>query len=293
VVSGDSCGLAEVAQSRRWAALKALAAGLALALLSAFVVDAVDQASTRQREMQVRLLATAVANDLAGRLDRSLSAAIALSAVLRQGGGRIDNFNRLAKELINQFGGISALQLAPGGTIAQVEPLAGNERAIGFSPLKDPVQGAEARRVVASRTLGLTGPFELRQGGVGVVGRNPVFMRDAEGREKFWGLVQVMIRVPDLLVMTRLDAIERAGLRYELWRWSPQGNERQVFARSSDMPLEKPVDISIPVPNGEWVLSVAPESGWHSRSTLVAGGAIGICLSLLGAVVVYLILRPR
>lgn len=69
--------------------------------------------------MQVRQLAMAVAHDLGGRLDRSLSAAIALSAVLRQGGGKVDHFSSLARELITEFGGITALQLAPGGKIAQ------------------------------------------------------------------------------------------------------------------------------------------------------------------------------
>lgn len=266
----------------------AVVTGLCLALLSASMSFFFERAERQQREMQVRQLATAVAHDLGGRLDRSLSAAIALGAVLRQGAGRVDNFPFLARELISEFGGISALQLAPGGTIAQVEPLAGNERVIGFSPVNDPIQGAEARRAIELRKLVLTGPFDLRQGGVGVVGRNPVFIRGDDGKEKFWGLVQVLIRVPDLLVMTRLDAIERAGLRYELWRMRPNDGERQVFARSSEQRLEHPVNIPIPVPNGEWVLSVSPDAGWHSRLSLLIEGAIVVFVSLLGAMAAYL-----
>lgn len=279
------------AQGRRRAALGAGLAGLLIALLAGVIVFGIERAAHQQREIQVRQLATAVAHDLGGRLDRSLSAAIALSAVLRQGGGRIDRFKRLASELINQFGGISALQLAPAGTISEVEPLAGNERAIGFSPLNDPQQGPEARDVVARRQLGLTGPFELRQGGVGVVGRNPVFLRDDEGNEVFWGLVQVLIRVPDLLVMTRLDAIEQAGYRYELWRYRPGSTERHVFARSSDQPLEQPINIPIAVPNGEWVLSVAPDAGWHSLEDFLTDGAVVLVIALLGTLTAYLGLR--
>lgn len=273
-------------ERRAW--VFAVLTGVCLALLAASMSFFFERAARQQREMQVRQLATAVAHDLGGRLDRSLSAAVALGAVLRQGGGRVDNFPFLARELISEFGGISALQLAPGGTIAQVEPLAGNERVIGFSPLNDPVQGAEARRVIELRKLGLTGPFDLRQGGVGVVGRNPVFIRDVDGQEKFWGLVQVLIRVPDLLVMTRLDAVERAGLRYELWRLRPNDGERQVFARSSEQGLERPVDVRIPVPNGEWILSVAPDAGWYSRLSLLIEGAIVVFVSLLGAIAAYL-----
>ena len=120
-------------------------------------------------------------------LDRSLSVSHALATLVRQGRGRVDNFETLAEEMIQVHGGITALQLAPGGTISQVVPLKGNESVIGFSPLRDPVQGAETQRVVETRRLGLTGPFDLRQGGVGVVGRQPVFLADANGVEHFWG----------------------------------------------------------------------------------------------------------
>lgn len=278
-------------QGRRRAALGAGLAGLLIALLAGVIVFGVERAARQQREIQVRQLATAVAHDLGGRLDRSLSAAIALGAVLRQGGGKIDHFKRLAGELINQFGGISALQLAPAGTISEVEPLVGNERVIGFSPLTDSLQGPEARQIVAQGRLGLSGPFELRQGGVGVVGRNPVFLRDGEGNEVFWGLVQVLIRVPDLLVMTRLDAIEQAGYRYELWRYRPASRERHVFARSSDQALEQPVNIPIAVPNGEWVLSVAPDAGWYSPEDLLIDAAVVLLIALLGGLAAYLGLR--
>ena len=72
----------------------------------------------------------------------------ALATLVRQGRGRVDNFETLAEEMIQVYGGITALQLAPGGTISQVVPLKGNESVIGFSPLRDPVQGAETQRVV-------------------------------------------------------------------------------------------------------------------------------------------------
>lgn len=267
-----------------------IAAGFLIAILAGIIAFMLAQSAHQQREIQVRQLVTAVAHDLGGRLDRSLSAVIALSAVLRQGGGKVDNFPDLARELINQFGGITALQLAPGGTISQVEPLHGHERVIGFSPLNDPIQGPEARRAVELRTLVLTGPFDLRQGGVGVVGRNPVFIRLPDGSERFWGLVQVLIRVGDLLVMTRLDALEQAGLRYELWRMRPDGGGRHVFASSTGHRLEEPVNIAIKVPNGEWVLSAAPDHGWYSRSALIGSFFVVLLVAVLAGVATYLLL---
>lgn len=278
-------------RGRRWAVLGAAFSFIVAGLLAALGAYSIERDRRQQSEIQARQMASAVAHDLGERLDRSLSASNALIAVLRQGGGQIDDFSTLAKELINLFGGITALQLAPGGTISRVEPLPGNERVIGFSPLKDPIQGPETRLVIESRRLGLTGPFELRQGGVGVIGRNPVFLKGKDGEETFWGLVQVLIRVPDLLVATPLNSLEEAGYQYELWRIPPGAKQRQVFARSSDQPLLDPVEVKIPVPNGEWVLSVGPERGWYGRGSLLLDAAASLLIASLVALAAYLSLR--
>lgn len=276
---------------RRWALIGAGLVFVLSALLGGLLLSSFEEGRRQRVEIQARQLASAVAHDLGERLDHSLSATTALTAVLRQGNGQIDDFPRLARELIDLFGGISALQLAPGGVITEVEPLAGNERVIGFSPINDPVQGPEARRVIESRKIGLIGPFALRQGGVGVVGRNPVFLRDQAGNESFWGLVQVLIRVPDLLVATPLQNIEAAGYHYELWHRVPGQADPHVFARSVDTPLEAPIEVRIAVPNDEWVLGVAPARGWQSMREWRSGSvAVGL-VSLLIAVVAYLALR--
>ena len=277
--------------SRDWAVFGAAIVALLVAMVGGVLAYVIEQSTRQENEIRARQLASAVAHDLGGRLDRSLASSSALAAVVRQGGGRIDHFSSLARDLIEQFGGITALQLAPGGVISEVEPLVGNERVIGFSPLLDPVQGPEARRVIERRALGLTGPFELRQGGVGVVGRNPVFMKDVHGKEQFWGLVQVMIRVPDLLSASRIDAIEAAGYRFELWREVPGSPERHVFGRSSELGLDSPVNIPIAVPNGEWVLSVAPDAGWYARRSLILDVLAVTLAAATAALIAYLILR--
>src|SRR6185369_18089974 len=86
-------------------------------------------------------------------------------------------------------------------------------------------------------------------------------------------------------------AIEQAGYRYELWRHRPENNERHIFARTSDQPLEQPVNIPIAVPNGEWVLSVAPDAGWYSLEDLLIDAAVVALIALLGGLAAYLGLR--
>ena len=109
---------------------------------------------------------------------RSLSATYALASVVRQH-GRVDDFEALAAEMLPIYGGLSSLQLAAGGVVTQVYPLAGNETVLGHNLLDDPDRRLQARAALESRQLTVAGPFRLRQGGIGVVGRLAVFVPDA------------------------------------------------------------------------------------------------------------------
>jgi signal transduction histidine kinase len=263
-----------------------LTAGLAFACALCICVSlltVVERLRQNERRQAIGEVANLNAREISDRLERALSASFALGAIVRQGSGRVDNFESLAEQMISAYGGIGALQLAPGGTISKVVPLTGNEKAVGFNPLKDPKQKFEAQRAVDNRGLALTGPFPLIQGGFGVVGRYPVFLPDAQGGEAFWGLVQVVIRIPELLAVTSLGALEISGYRYELWRIDPQSGERSVFSRSSSEPLKSPVDTIIHVPDGQWVLSVEPGRHQSTAVVLIAGGLISLLVSLLVA----------
>lgn len=263
-----------------------LSVGLAFVFsltLCVSLVLAVERLRQQEQHQAVSAVASLNAREIGERLERALAASFALAAIVRQGNGRIDHFESLAEEMIRTYGGIGALQLAPGGTIRQVVPLAGNERVVGFNPLNDPQQHFEAQRAVDKRSLTLTGPFSLVQGGFGVVGRYPVFLPDAHGDEPFWGFVQVVIRIPELLAVTSLGAMEAAGHRYELWRTDPQSGERFVFARSSAGALSSPADAVIRVPEGQWVLSVEPGRSESSTVVLFGGGLISLLASLLVA----------
>ena len=114
------------------------------------------------------------------QVSRALSATYTLSALV-QNDEAVANFDRLAAQLLPIYGGVSSLQLAPGGVVGRIYPLAGNEAAIGHDLLADPDRRFQAMEAVTSRRLTVAGPFELRQGGIGLVGRLAVYL-PAPGR---------------------------------------------------------------------------------------------------------------
>ncbi|MBT1077037.1 CHASE domain-containing protein [Geobacter grbiciae] len=252
-------------------------------------VRQVEEGRCREQRRNVAQLAAGAAFSLERQISGSLSATYAFAAILRQA-GTIKDFDALAAEMIRTYGGISSLQLAPAGVITTIYPLAGNEKAIGHDLLNDPLRRVEAQRAIESRQMTLAGPFELRQGGVGAVGRLAVFLPEPDRRERFWGFVNVLMRLPDLLAASNLEALDKGEYGYELTRLNPDTGRWEYIARS-DGPLPAPVESTIDVPNGTWKLAVAPKRGWQVSpflyvEYLMVGGISGI-LALLA----YLMLR--
>ena len=253
------------------------------------LVNQVERERRHEQRRNVAQLAAGVAYSVEQQISRSLSAAYALSAILRQA-GTIKDFDALAAEMIRSYGGISSLQLAPGGVITTIYPLAGNEKAVGHDLLNDPLRRTEALRAVESRQMALAGPFQLRQGGVGAIGRLAVFVPDRDGGERFWGFVNVMMRLPELLGASNLGALAREGYAYELTRLHPDTGRWETIARS-DGPLREPVESTLDVPNGKWKLAVAPKGGWQTSPVLPLKYPLVAGISGVLALLAHLMLR--
>ena len=255
-----------------------------IALLSTGLsVWKLEQRDVEARRLQYAVLAGNHAYAIRLTIERALSATYAVAAVVRQNQGKVQDFEGLAMEMLPLYPGISSMALAPGGIVQYVAPTAGNQKAIGLDQLNDPKQGPEARRARDSGQLTLAGPLQLVQGGMGVVGRLPIFLRSTGGESEFWGLISVVIRLPQALATLHLDQLNAEGLDYELFRIHPDTGTKYVIASSNTEPLKNPVLHSLTVPNGAWTLAVAPVSGWGGSSGLLLNVLLSVtCSALLG-----------
>ncbi len=239
-------------------------------------------------EGEVEHLAASQASLIEGRLSRSLSSTYALAAIIRQSRGEAPDFEALATEMLQQYGDISSLQVAKDGIISKVVPYVGNAVVLGHNLLKDPERNTEATLALQSRKLTLAGPFELRQGGQGVVGRLPVFLPDANGQERFWGFATAVVKISDLLRKSHLSRLVDAGYDYELAHVPPETGVREVFARSGMAPLVNPVVHAIEVPNGRWYISVVPAEGWIEHSVVIGAALAVLLFAFLSALLAHI-----
>ncbi len=228
-------------------------------------------------------------------LDGALSATYALAVVLRENDYRVNPpaFERLATNLLRFHPGANSLQYAPAGVVQHIVPLAGNEGAIGHNLLADAKRNKKALEAIRTRQLTLDGPFDLVQGGVGLVGRLPVFRTDRTADDDFWGFASVLIRMADLLKSAEIGRLERQGYDYLLWRVHPDTGLPQIIARSGPERLSDAISYDFAVYNGTWHLSAQPREGWLARhhGLLWLEMVVAAFLSLLVARLVHLLLK--
>jgi diguanylate cyclase (GGDEF)-like protein len=240
---------------------------------------------TEQRDAAVQrahmaALASDHAHAIQTTMERALSATYSIAALVRQSKGNVPNFEKVAVDMLPLYPGVSILGLSPGGVIQRVAPMAGNEKSIGFNQLNDPKQGREARMARDTGQLTLAGPLKLIQGGLGAVGRLPIFLDGPDGKPVFWGLTYAVIRFPQALTNVRLGQLTETGMAYALWRINPDTGLRETIA-GADTPLEASVEQTLAVPNGQWTLSVAPLGGWGRTQELGFKTILGLMLSFV------------
>lgn len=265
---------------------------LVAALVSGLLVRQSEMSRVQEQRTRFAVQAANQVHLIQRNIESALSATYALAALVRQGRGGIADFDATAREMLPFYPGAASLQLAPGGIVTYVVPLAGNEKAIGHNLLKDPLRDREAILARDSGKLTLAGPFNLVQGGLGAVGRLPVYLDNGKDKPLFWGFTSVLIRFPLVLRGVGLEELSAQGLSYELSRIQPDSGEMQVISASGGN-LSDPVRRSFDLPNGVWTLSIAPTKGWSDPFGMQFKAVLAVFFSLLLGYMAKLLVELR
>lgn len=150
--------------------------------------------------LQVKQEAGHIKNKFESALYQSTNASRIIAFLIER--NLIDTyFETVSEELISQNNLVDALQLVKDNKIIKTYPLKGNEVTIGYSVLRDSFHRKEALKALKRRELYFEGPIKLKQGGVGIVGRLPVYRNKV-----FWGFSAVIIRKETLLHAIGIDS---------------------------------------------------------------------------------------
>ena len=202
-----------------------------------------------------------------------------------------ERFEALAREIMRQPNFLKNLAAAPDFTIKYVFPIKGNEQILGVNYQDLPTQWDKARLARETGRLVLAGPFELLQGGLGLVGRAPVFTKRGS-KEIFWGLVSAALDFNRLLETAGVKS-EDNSLDLAISGIDGDNAGESVFWGDSGLfaPEVRAVRMTVNLPNDIWSLAARPKYGW--RETGEINYLIHLAFFLFLTSVIYLSIRKR
>ncbi|KGO95829.1 hypothetical protein Q767_09055 [Flavobacterium enshiense DK69] len=201
--------------------------------------------------------------------------------------GNPKNFEEVGKQLVANYTSVDAVQLVPKGVIKYTYPLKGNEAAINFDILHHPVHRKSALRAIATKSIYFSGPRELIQGGMGVVGRLPVFKKG-----RFWGFSSVILKFDTFIKSTGIGSFKSDKYYFQFSKINPITHKEEFF-------LEDKSDFSkknyqkVEIPEGGWNLYIIPKNESALFWAFMPVISIAFLLSLLcGFFVTTLLKKP-
>lgn len=258
-----------------------------------FIIYYVHTLDIEKERAKVYTTAVNYSYDIKFNLERALSSVYTLRALLSQNDDiSIRNFEEVVDDILPSYQGVIELAIAPQGVITQVAPLRGNEKAVGVNLFEIETQKKEAFSARDSGKMTLAGPLELVQGGIGLVGRLPIFDNETN-KKTFLGFALAVIRISEIFDTAKSAHFEHDGLAYEVWRIHPDSNEKQVIASSRNAVLIEPVDYAFEVPNNTWTVSVAPIKGWGNPMDSMIRELIALIFSVMLVYMVKLLIELK
>lgn len=234
----------------------------------------------KQREI------TNILNGVKEKVEQSLKNSYTVTLTLAltlDSKGVPENFEKVASRLIKTNPDLQAVQLVPKGIIKYIYPLKGNEQALNLDLYKSPPQTVfEVKKAIETRKMYFQGPVKLNQGGIGVIGRLPLYIND-----QFWGFSAVVIKLETLFKTVGID-----NSKYKNYQF--QFSKINEFTHEEDFFLPMPKDFadaqsqSIIFPDGDWKLYVVNTNKYETWLELISAIAFGLALAGLSS---YLIMR--
>ena len=220
-------------------------------------------------------------------LKNSFSTALTLALTINDKGVS-DDFNFISSELLKSNDCICAVQLVPNGVIKYVYPLEENASALNLDIFKTPNLRKEALQSIATKKMFFAGPFNLKQGGIGIVGRLPVFKKN-----KFWGFSAVIIKLDRLFKMSGINSMDTNKYYFQFSKINPNTRKEEFFLPVKNQVLKKQ-QISTTITDGNWKLTLIEKKQNYQYSNLIIPSILGITLAaLFGAFITMLLNRPR
>ena len=198
------------------------------------------------------------------------------------------NFDSIGKKLLESNNSINAVQMVPNGIIKYIYPMQGNEAAMDLDILKSELFQDEALKSIQTQKMYFAGPFELTQGGQGIVGRLPVYLKN-----KFWGFSAVIIKMDRLLLTSGISTLNTKNFYFQLSKINPN-TKKEDFFLPEYIKLTNNNHVSSYIPDGDWKLSIIDKNSETLLNEFMFKILISLMVSYtLGLFTILLLKKPE
>lgn len=261
-----------------------------ICLLSIFTYNTNVQIQKDRRtiaKLNVETYGQRIENDI----ENGIETTDTLKQVFINGNGQIINFSKIAENLMSYS--VQSVQLAPNGVVTEIYPEEGNE-AGKIDLLKDSKRGEISNYAKDHNITIIQGPIKLKQGGSGLVVRNPIYLEDENGQEYFWGFTIVILRVPEVFEDST-NALSKFKYNYRLSREASVLDKKYVEVDANCDKMIRPVTYNLTVGKEKWKLEIMPRAGWSNSTTLylIFFGGLSLVLLLTEIIRVLFLLDER
>ena len=261
-----------------------------ICLLSVFTYNTNVQIQKDRRTI-AKLNAVTYGQRIENDIENGIEITDTLKQLLINGNGQIINFSKVAENLMSYS--VQSVQSAPNGVVTDIYPEEGNETG-KIDLLKDSYRG-EISNYAKDHNITITqGPIELKQGGSGLVVRNPIYLKDENGQEYFWGFTIAILRVPEVFEDST-NALSKFKYNYRLSREASVLDKKYVEVDANCDKMIRPVTYDLTVGKEKWKLEIMPRAGWSNSKTLylIFFGGLSLVLLLTGLTIVLFLLDER
>ncbi len=254
--------------------VKGFLVGLAVIILG-FLIAFFRYQGLRQMERNdlIKVIAT-IEQNIERTIHESYNAALSLALTVGAD-GQVKDFDSVAARISENNESIDLLELLPNGIIEYVYPLQGNEVVVGYDVANDPKVQLEVEKALLEERMYFAGPFELKQGGMAVAGRLPIFLNG-----KFWGYSAVLIYLETLINQSGINSFYQDEYYFQLAKTNPNTGEEEYF-----LPVRNDIDLhsydKVSFPDGDWKLYGAKIGKSESKAALLLIGTLSVIIGIL------------
>ncbi|MDE1241155.1 diguanylate cyclase [Vibrio aestuarianus] len=204
---------------------------------------------------------------------------------------QFNDWEKIATSILHRGKHIRIVGLAPNDIIQFIYPFKGNQKAIGLDYRTIPSQWSSIVKAKEIKDISIAGPFDLVQGGRGLIARIPIFT-DPPLNEKYWGVCSLVINLDSLLVSSGVESFTHR-FNLAIRGVDSSGAQGQLFLGKQEVFDNAFAKQNVHFPYGGWEMAVSEKSDilhqvpWYQVNVVRLVGYSILVVLVAGFIAIY------